>query len=289
MIRLIIFALVMMTSLSGEVFTHLKSDQMHYEGRLILLEGNVELKGEKGEIRADLAHVPFSKKEAVLKGNIEIRFPSGEVLNCQSTDFRLDQQTAHFKDHVIFRNSDGSLLHADKMTVKFSGHEIQNVEAEGDVKLDRNGEWELHADRATYDKKENVISCTSDSSVTFQDEKGRMFAKSAVFDLTFQECILEGDVKMIHREGPLEQFAIAERVILSKERKEARFFCQKGGRVLFYDRVNRLQMSAPQINIVKDPSTNQNAVKGVGKVRFHFKDEEYERLRQYFLLEKVNG
>lgn len=255
----------------------------------MLLEGNVELKGEKGEIRADLAHVPFSKKEAVLEGNVVMSFPSGEELLCQTADFNLVHQTANFEDQVVFRSPDGSLLHADKMTVKFLGHDIQEVVAEGDVKLDRNREWELRADRAIYDKEKNTITCTSDSSVHFQDVKGRMFAKSAVFDLTSQECILVGDVKMIHREGPLEQFAIAERVILSKEKKEARFFAQKGGKVLFYDRVNRLQMSAPQINIVKDPVTNQDAVKGVGKVRFHFKDEEYERLRQYFLLEKGNG
>lgn len=286
-------------SLGAEEFTHLKSDKVRSASQTMIMDGNVILRGEKGEIRADHASIPFSRTGGVLTGNVEMRFPLGEVLVCDRAELDLDNQNLDFIDQVAFRNRDGMILQADQMSVKFHHEQeggcqdVQFIEARGNVKLLYHDEWELASNSARYDKEENkvafLVDPVGDSAVFFHDVKGKMYAKSAVFDLSSKQCILEGDVRMIQREGPLEQYAIAEKVILLKEENAARFFSKNGGKVLFYDRVNRLQISAPEIYMVKDPINNKDSVKGVGKVRFHFKDEEYERLRQYFMLEKLNG
>jgi len=56
--------------------------------------------------------------------------------------------------------------------------------------------------------------------------------------------------------------------------------------VLFYDKINNLQVSAPEIKMQRDKQTKKQQFQGIGDVRFHFVEKEYQQLRKRFLLEK---
>ena len=293
---------VMIEEYSSGLFTSLASDLLSYRNGILLLEGSVALQGSQGLVNADQAEIPLEIGEGRLLGNVDMRFLNGERLTCGYALFEENGKCAKFYDHVTFSQSSGKRLEADYMEIVFGKpvggrdemeQEIVSVNAIGNVILSQEDQWSLTADEARFDRKDNAIWFTTrheDSSpLFFKDHRGRVFARKAVFDLTSQDCILSGDVKMIHREGALEQYALADRVRMIKGEREIRFFSNQGRRVLFYDKINRLQMSAPEISVIKDPSTLQNSVKGKGNVRFHFKDEEYERLRHYFFTEKING
>ena len=58
-------------------------------------------------------------------------------------------------------------------------------------------------------------------------------------------------------------------------------------RVLFYDRLNKVQVSAPAVNIRRDGTTGKEAVQGMGDVRFTFADEERSALLENFDLDEA--
>lgn len=283
------------------LFSAVTSDDLSYWQQVMVLKGNVFLKGTYGEIFADEAEIPIARKEGTLQGHVEMRFPDGMILTCGFAQFDGNGRKAHFSDGVAVNNPDGTRLTAETMSLVVGNaaneerltQGILSLTANGNVSLSRGHLWLLTADTAIYDKGRGKIEFSmeekSDAYLFLKDSRGKVYARHAIFDTLSQECLLTGDVKMIHREGALEQYALADRVKMIKGEKEIRFFSDFGRRVLFYDKINKLQMSAPEISVMKDPLKNKNIVKGKGKVRFHFKDEEYERLRQYFLIEKFNG
>ena len=292
---------VVIEDFSPALFSYISSDHLSYNQEIVILTGYVVFRGQHGEVYADFAEMPLLKREGVLRGNVEMRFPGGMCLTCGYAQFDENSRNVRFSDIVKVTNPDGTQMTADQMTLVVGeaptdggiAQGIMSLKATGNVFLSRDQLWSLTADAACYDKSGDTIEFFmeegSDKSLFFTDSRGKIYARHAVFDTNTQECTLTGNVKMIHREGALEQYALADRVIMIKGEKEIRFFSDQGRKVLFYDKINRLQMSAPEISVVKDPLKNKNVVKGKGKVRFHFKDEEYERLREYFLIEKING
>lgn len=276
--------------------------EYHYTSQT-LEAANIEIEDFSPVIFSFLSsdHLSYRQGIMILSGHVKMRFPDGMVLNCGYAQFDEKSRHAHFFEAVTVSNLDGSRLIADQMVLVMEevprgggsiAQEVLSLEATGNVVLSKDQQWSLTADAARYDKMGNLVELSvkedPDAYLFFADSRGKIHARHAVFDLHSQECLLMGDVKMVHREGPLEQYALADRVKMIKGEKEIRFFSDQGKRVLFYDKINRLQMSAPEISVLKDSQKNKNTVTGKGKVRFHFKDEEYDRLRQYFLIEKVN-
>jgi hypothetical protein len=59
-----------------------------------------------------------------------------------------------------------------------------------------------------------------------------------------------------------------------------------GNRVLFFDKVNNVQMSAPSLKVRHDSSTQKDSIQGLGDVRFTFIEKELEQLKEHFRLEE---
>jgi hypothetical protein len=135
---------------------------------------------------------------------------------------------------------------------------------------------------------------TPGKQVFYYDPKGEMQADKVTLSykqvegkVVFTKVLLEGNVYLIDHKGALEgskdkgsplHYALADIVEYTPHNQEINFSSKSGQRVLFYDKINQLQMSAPALKITRDPQTKKESVKGIGDVRFHFLNSELEQL-----------
>ena len=134
--------------------------------------------------------------------------------------------------------------------------------------------------------------------VHFQDDMGEIYADKIVIKYALvnnvpapTRMILEGHVHLMNRcaidaEGPYLQFALADRVEYKAEAKEVHLSAKGKGRILFFDKLNNLQVSAPGLKIRRDQVTNKDSVQGIGNVRFSFVEKEFAEMNKYFHLEE---
>jgi lipopolysaccharide export system protein LptA len=135
--------------------------------------------------------------------------------------------------------------------------------------------------------------------VYFHDIYGEIYADKAFLDyeqvngvLTLKKITLEGHVKILNRSSvnPEEseaflQYALTDHVEFDPATNEMVMSSRKKSRVLFYDKVNNLQISAPGVKIKRDALTKQESIQGIGDARFSLVDHELEKLKNHFSLE----
>lgn len=130
------------------------------------------------------------------------------------------------------------------------------------------------------------------SQVVYRDHQGTLYADhiEVKYDLVKgkispTKVTLTGEVKMVgkpaHDPQKL-QYALADRVEIFPFTQEALLTADKGKRVLFFDQINDLKVSAPGIKIKRDEATKKDSIQGLGDVRFNFQDPEFERLYKRF-------
>lgn len=137
----------------------------------------------------------------------------------------------------------------------------------------------------------------SGKQVFFQDSMGAIFADQATITYKDHESsalkpvkiILEGHVRMRNQFAsdeqsatPLDQYALADQVIYLPETQEMSFSATAPRHVLFYDKINHMQVSARNLIAIRDPETKKESIKSTGDVRFTFIEEELEELRKQF-------
>ena len=136
--------------------------------------------------------------------------------------------------------------------------------------------------------------------VYIEDVLGEMYADRVQMNYIWQErqlvpekIILEGNVRLLnHFDGHLEEsgsilhYALADRVDYLPKQHEMILAAAKGNRVLFFDKVNNVQMSAPSLKVRHDTATQKDSIQGLGDVRFTFIEKELEQLKQRFRLEE---
>lgn len=136
--------------------------------------------------------------------------------------------------------------------------------------------------------------------ISFTDRFGDIFADKVTVDyervnqkLNLKLILLEGNVKIFNRinkedsdDEVSRQYALADEVSFLPINNEMYLKASSGRRVLFFDDVNQLQISAPALKIHRDKVTNQNAVQGMGDVRFNFIEHEFDQLKQIFNLRR---
>ncbi len=118
----------------------------------------------------------------------------------------------------------------------------------------------------------------SDAAEIFLDPSSSAFS--------IKKIDLEGNVRLVRGQGALEQYVLANRLVYDRESGQAHFMSRRPGRVLLYDKINNLQVSAPEIKLDRDKKTKKEAFQGIGDVRFHFAEKEFEQIRKHFQLEK---
>jgi hypothetical protein len=92
----------------------------------------------------------------------------------------------------------------------------------------------------------------------------------------------------MHNNGAIEpgktkaflEYALADVVEYSPQTKEVQLSALNKGRVLFFDKVNNLQISAPALKIKRDAVTQKDSIQGVGDVRFNFVKHELDKMKK---------
>jgi hypothetical protein len=136
--------------------------------------------------------------------------------------------------------------------------------------------------------------------VYIEDVLGEMYADQVHINYTWKDrqlvpekMVLEGHVRLMNRfDGHLEEagsilhYALADRVECFPKQQEMFLTSANSNRVLFFDKVNNIQMSAPSLKVRHDASTQKDSIQGLGDVRFTFIEKEFEQLKSHFPFQK---
>jgi lipopolysaccharide export system protein LptA len=136
--------------------------------------------------------------------------------------------------------------------------------------------------------------------VYVEDLLGEMYADHVSIHYSWRErqlvpekVTLEGHVRLLNRfdghpeeAGTILHYALADRVNYLPKQQEMTLDGTQGNRVLFFDKVNNVQMSAPSLKVRHDMTTRKDAIQGFGDVRFTFIEKELAQLKQRFRLEE---
>ncbi|CUI16043.1 hypothetical protein PNK_0412 [Candidatus Protochlamydia naegleriophila] len=148
--------------------------------------------------------------------------------------------------------------------------------------------------------KDELGSIQLDKQVYFEDALGDIYADQVQLfyawkdrELVPAKIVLEGHVKLLNRfdghfqeSSSILQYALADHVAYFPITQEIVLSGQNGNRVLFFDKVNNVQMSAPALKIRRDEQNQKSSVQGIGDVRFTFIEKELNQLRQRFSLDE---
>lgn len=147
--------------------------------------------------------------------------------------------------------------------------------------------------------KDSKGKVCEEEQLSFKDEQGEVFADKATLHYTLakgkialSKIYLQGNVRLKDKQPSSDEilhYLVADYVEYLPEEKEMIFTSKARHRVLFYDQVNNVQVSAPALKIKRDDVTKKESVKGLGDVRFSFIDKEYAQIRKIFKLESNEG
>lgn len=211
----------------------------------------------------DGAEIEFDLGKIVAEGEMEVQF---EVVDGQK---RLKEVKSHGKTELIrFDKEQDPILTLVSPGYLHLDHHNQCVELQKDP-----------------DSKEQIC---------YVDCMGKIFADKLELKYGFhngsvQTSKLEmmGNVRLYNRfptdkpdQEPNLQYAIADRMQYNPSTKEMTLTSNRKGRVLYFDKLNHLEMSAPALHLQRDPLTKKETLRGEGDVRFSFKKSELEKMNQ---------
>ena len=212
-----------------------------------------------------------------------------------------------------FRTGMGSIETEKEMRIFLHNQEgktaLHRVEAEGKTSLTYQDEEKklshflLCDGQVKIDHQKMEARLTSfpneEKQIFFRNELGEIYADKALIKYRFvedrvvpQQISLLGNVRIIHRlaaEGEQKQTmhaALADRLDHYPETGEMFLKAASQKRVILYDGQKNVEISAPEVKIVRNKETGKDTIQGIGDVRFKLTAEEFERLRQKCILEK---
>ena len=223
------------------------------------------------------------------------------------------------RDHVILEQNGFGRLIGDKEIKIFQTSiegkkQLQRVQAEGQTILTYLDAGRMLHTLTSYGRLladhirgRTMIEAPRDSQgrfiegrqVHFQDALGMIDGDKVtlIYDMRDQNLIpkkfiIEGHVHIRNQFAadpdtnvlPL-QYALADVVEYIPETKEMLLASRENPRVLFFDKVNNIQVSAPSLRVKRDPLTQKESIQGTGDVRFTFVERELEQLKKEFGIE----
>jgi len=119
--------------------------------------------------------------------------------------------------------------------------------------------------------------------ITYLMENNKLFVPSVIH--------LAGHVQVFNRfDGHVQeassvlQYALADEIEFLPTSHDMTLMGENGNRVLFFDRINSVQMSAPGLKIHYDKINRKETIQGLGDVRFTFIEREFNQLKDRFHL-----
>lgn len=236
---------------------------------------------QKGEMRFQSDHLYWdqNKSTLTLKGHVFIDEAAIGAFNAQD-ELQIVQTNVKGKTILKAINTQGpaSLIYKDAHNHK------HKLISQGTVNLDRD---KL---RATIEspEKEGVIS--QDKQLYYEEEEIAIYADSASLEYSIvndslqpASLSLKGNIRLFSHDPqkPL-RCGAADRLSYSLTTRTLILSANPGKKVLFWDEVQGMRLSAPEVHITYDAETKQQNIKGVGAVQFSFTPDEQNKLMQLF-------
>lgn len=240
----------------------------------------------RGSIESALGRTEFTSENLLwdehdqaltLDGNVEVVQQEMGTIKTQN-QIRITQvlHEGHKRLHSIVSPFDTTLTYRDPK------NHLRTISCPGPIRID-------------HQKMQAFLSGIQDKQIAFEDSKGEIFADKAL--IVYQEggkpqkIFLEGNVRILNHLTPSNQattatlqYALADELEYTPENEEMLFKAKETRRVLFFDKVNNMQVSAPGLKICRDQTTGKESIQGIGDVRFSFVELEFEQLKQKFAL-----
>lgn len=224
-----------------------------------------------------------------LQGDVTIN-QAGQGVLTSDGEVRLFQRSLAGKKRLCLLETEGKTVLVFKEPGKPAEHTLTSY---GPVSID-------HVRLLTTMESPSCKGKVADENQLFlKDELGEIHANKAFLyytaingKITLSKVRLEGNVRLKDCQQPsgdVLHYVIADVVEFLPEFKEMIFTARAKRRVLFYDKVNSVQVSAPAIKIKRDEMTKKESIKGIGDVRFSFLEQEYAQLRKRFKLDATEA
>lgn len=210
----------------------------------------------------------------VLKENIEIEDPSMGILktegpvtislkevNGQKKVSKIDCEGESFFVHVDDKKEEHFLTTAGKLSIDHDNHILTILSKEGE--------------KMTYKDHHGHIMANT----------GYLYYKLEDGKIIPDKLCLEGDICIVNQfaasKDSLTQYILADVADYTFADKELTL-AKRENRVLFYDKINQIELSAPELKIKRDVVTEKDSIRGVGDVRFVFAAQELEKIKNRF-------
>ncbi|HRD54990.1 MAG TPA: LptA/OstA family protein [Parachlamydiaceae bacterium] len=254
----------------------------------------------KEKIHFESDSLNWDNKQNVLtfSGNVAIRQKDyGDLQGSQQVKLHYTEDAKKKKIKQIESLGETILAHIDE-----DKKLVHTLTAYGKVLVDH-----VHLKTIIESPRDEKGDVIEGMQIYFNDILGEIYADSAVLDyqekegtVSIEKLLLEGNVRILNRSSvnPEEseaflQYALADFVEFFPSSQEMLMSADKtvslNQRVLFYDKANSLQVSAPAVKVRRDAITKRESIQGIGDVRFSLDGQELEKLRSHFSLEPVKG
>ncbi len=232
------------------------------------------------ELRADEMHWAPKEGYLCLRGESDIVDRElGSISNVGTMECYQDQSSGKTSIRKVVAVGKTRIIHLDHQHI---------IGCLGELILDN--ENEILTMKSPGNRQQDLSQ-----QAFYEDRMGKIFADEFTIKYHFlegaiqpHEVIIDGRVRMHNRyvsdpavRSFLEQYALADKVKYSPKTKEMYCTAAKGKRVLYYDKTQGIQLSAPGLFVHRRPD-EELEVRGRGNVRLKFTHNEIDLIEQYF-------
>lgn len=245
----------------------------------------------------------------------EMLFPSSATIQTKADRLLWDflQNILTLQGNAVVTHSGIGTVNCDREARLYYSEgggkkQLRRIESDGHTVLrhhslsDQTSHWLVcdgkmvvdHESMQVHLQKAQSLHGGPSKQIFYYDPLGEVQADKAVIyyqnlngKLEMSKLLLEGNVYIVDHKGMREManeeskplhYVLADFVDYTPSNKQMYLSSKNGGRVLFYDKINQLQVSAPALTVTRDQNTKKETVKGFGDVRFHFLNNELEQL-----------
>lgn len=253
-----------------------------------------KLNAEKAVFYPKLKHLTLEKVSA---NQEQMKTTAGGIEVVDSGTAIFDGELLHLSDkmHAVLKNMD---ITAEKATFyprkNVKQIEIEKIYLSGNVNVkSKQGQspMDLKAAQLNWDLNTKILqaSGTPGSLVHCEDSTTRVVGNQLEAKLVDvngslqpERLIMKGNVKLQTLNSINPQYALADVLEYTPKNRTWILSATAPNRVLYYDKVNSVTISAPRVIVQQMEGQQKPHVKATGDVRFMFGDKEINELQQKF-------
>ncbi|QZA59190.1 hypothetical protein [Candidatus Rhabdochlamydia porcellionis] len=245
-----------------------------------ILQSFLPPKTEKSSLHfsTDSLHWNDLEKKLLFKGPTQIEEQSIGIIHTQD---ELTIKNCMVNNKMIFQTLDAK--GHTVMTCKDLKGRNHRIESHGRLHIDQN---KLQAWIESLPDQEGNIQ----NPLYYEAEDFNVFSDNAQLDyININQHVKPSSIVLkehvlLFSKGPNkpDQLAIADKMSYSLDTQSIILSAHPGKKVLFWDALQELKISAFEVHITTDCLTQEKVIKGIGRVQFDFSKEEQTQFNQHF-------